>query len=88
MLGVWIGVGVAIGISVVSLWLTLQDRRAYRRMEVAFTAMIGSLRREIDGLRDRIRQWEGWGRLVCAIAADAQLQIPDPPPNIDEPVAD
>lgn len=79
---VWDSVAIAVGsiaiaISGVSLWLTFHDRRVGRQM-------IEALRREVARLRDRLRKWEGWGRLVCAIAADVNLELPGSPAGIDE----
>lgn len=76
MVWVWLGITLAVGLGVLNFYLWYVDHQVVKQR-------FGELEETIRKLLDLIRQWEGWGRLVCVITADAKLAIPDPPPSID-----
>lgn len=55
------------------MWLSIVDHREYKKLWTI-----------VEELKERIQRWEGWGRLVCAIAVDAKLDLPKPPESINE----
>lgn len=74
MFWIWFGIILALGMAGYSLYLRFfVDHR-----------IIQQLWDRLRELEQKVRQWEGWGRLVCTIAADANLELPDPPDSIDE----